>query len=335
MNTNMYLVTNSLTLRAMKVKVQAKISRIMNYELLYTTLLKQVEAQKADFDNNHNSFDKKQLLEEKDAEIEALLSQIKALQLQVDATTRFQQLQEEGERRQRDNHNNNNSNATLTENMTESSSHLLYKEQIKQLSEQHLTDLEQQRGKYESRIANYLRTISDLKNEVNTLQDDVQSERQRHLATVQSMRGYHTKIEQLESSNNERTQELLDEVHEKMLIIEDMKDALGVSSELIKTVTENAENEHKRANELNAVMQTMYSNEQVKQIEVKFMDFITKLTNRVNQLEDNNKNLPMPIPHRPIDALLGNNIISGNNNRDRDVKLEPGGRVIKITSKKL
>ncbi len=320
----------------MKVKVQAKISRIMNYELLYTTLLKQIEAQKEEASsNNHNSLDKKQLLEEKDAEIEALLSQIKALQLQLDTTNRVQQLQEEGDRKQRDHRIHSSHDAPLTDGVTDNSNNVVYKDQIKQLSEQHLVDLEQQRSKYESRIANYLRTISDLKNEINTLQDDVQSERQRHLATVQSMRGYHAKIEQLESSNNERTQELLDELHEKMLIIEDMKDALGVSSELIKTVTENAENEHKRANELHSVMQTMYSNEQVKQIEVKFMDFITKLTNRVNQLEDGNKNLPVPIPHRPVDPLLGSNVTSSSSNRDRDVKLEPGGRVIKITNKRL
>jgi chromosome segregation ATPase len=301
----------------MKVKVQAKISRIMNYELLYSALLKQMETQKEEMvSSNHMSHDKKPVLEEKDAEIEALSSQIKALQLQLDATNRLQHLQEEVE----------GSKVVLPDETPEHGSSAQYKDQIKQLSEQHLLDLELQRGKYESRIANYLRTINDLKNEINTLQDDVQSERQRHLATVQSMRGYHAKIEQLESSNNERTQELLDELQEKMLIIEDMKDALGVSSELIKTVTENAENEHKKANEMSALMQSMYSKEQVKEIEVKFMEFISKLTNRVNQLEDSNKSLPVPIPHRPVDALIGSS---------RDVKLEPGGRVVKVTSKKL
>jgi len=123
----------------------------------------------------------------------------------------------------------------------------------------------------------------------------------------------HERVLNTERKFGDRIQELLTEISDKASIIDELHAALESSSDIIKSLSSNNET-------LESQMKHMISIQQVQEIEKKFLETVTRLTNRVAQLESGSNS-------------SSSIITSGSmNNVTRNPKIEPGGRIKPFSS---
>ena len=135
------------------------------------------------------------------------------------------------------------------------------------------------------------------------------------------MRKLHERVLNTERTFGERIQELLTEVSDKTSIIDELHTALESSSDIIKSLSSNNE-------VLLQQMKTMIDIEQVQEIEKKFLETVTRLTNRVIQLESSGG----VGGGGGLTSSSSSSIMTSNNNIIRNSKIEPGGRIKPFSS---
>ena len=124
----------------------------------------------------------------------------------------------------------------------------------------------------------------------------------------------HDRVLNTERKFGDRIQELLTEISDKSGIIDELHSALETSSDIIKTLSSNSEN-------LETQMRNMIDIEQVQEIEKKFMDTVTRLTNRVTQLEKEKGQSSLSSSSSISTSIINSNSM---NNINRNSKIEQG-----------
>jgi hypothetical protein len=259
--------------RASRIKVEACISRYVNYEVMYKDAMAQLDNyNQEDNDMLTKLTGRDQIIKQQTEDIDMFKEQLSSLRSEVQCL----RLININSNNDTDNNNDNNGNLSAIETL---------KSELTNQSEKHFKDLGKLRTQHEQKIRILERNNQTCNEEINTLQGEVKEERERHLKTVQEMSKYHGKISSSELHFEGRIQELLTDCSEKDAIIEELQDALGTSSELLQTMSNNINNLNEQLEEKVEIMKTMVTKEEVVEIENKFIDTFTKLTNRVQDLE--------------------------------------------------
>ena len=81
-----------------------------------------------------------------------------------------------------------------------------HSDQLHALSEQHLKDLATVRRELETKVSAQKKQVSDAEQEVASLQYELQSERTRHLSSLEDVKKYHQRSVELENSTGIRIQ---------------------------------------------------------------------------------------------------------------------------------
>jgi kinesin family protein 5 len=310
-------VLNSLRFasRASKVRVEASITKCLNFEALYIDAKKQLDdIKKREKGSTREVDDCNVIIDRQTSEISLLKQELAALKGEVmilrnsNNVITSSSLHRSSSSSSNDNNGNNDKNDN---NNTET----VWKNKLQELTDNHIADITSLSKKYELKISSLKNELNNANKEISDLQDEVKDEREKHLITVKDMRKIHDKVLNTERKFGDRIQELLTEVSDKSSIIDELHAALETSSDLIKSLSLNNEN-------LENQMRNMIDIEQVQEIEKKFMDTVTRLTNRVTQLEKEKGQLSST----SLSSSISTSIINSNsmNNINRNSKIEQG-----------
>ena len=280
--------------RASRVKVVAKVNRFVDYEAQYNDALRrldEIESQKAAWQLKRGGAE--QLLAKHEEELESLREENAMLKRQLHLLGRDDSSgntaasgSASGPVAANPTHNSMlPSDATGTE---------ILRRQMQVMAEKHVEDLQETKAKHDRKCLLFRNQLTDAQQEVSTLQSDLASEREKHLATVQELRKWHQKVEGVETAMGGRVQELLAEVDETHGKMEDLID-------MVKTQTARAEDLEERLLSARREQEGMVARSKMVEMENLFMETVNRLSNRVIQLEQTRttdqggSNLPPPV----------------------------------------
>jgi hypothetical protein len=161
--------------------------------------------------------------------------------------------------------------------------------QLQALSEQHLQDLAAVRRELEGRVSAQKKLTVDAEQEAASLQYDLQSERTRHLASLEDVKKYHQRSVEVESRMGVRVSELLAELAEKNALLDELRpDANGPGAGkggkgakgCVKLGSAAAAEVHLGPNG-----EELVSRGQLLEMESLFLDTVNRLSSRVIDLE--------------------------------------------------
>lgn len=220
--------------RASKVKVVAKVSRYIDYEVMYNAAQKELDLK--DQMCNHLALDvaeKKSIIELKDSEIETLKEELTTLRNRV--------------RLEAQSHDNKptHTDSILTEEKKEpaqvkfqvddsiceneiTSAEMEHESKLTLIS-QHSKDIELLKSKLEAKVSAYKRLAEDANQEVMVLNYDLTSSRQQHLSSLEDLRKLREKSTVQHREASVRLSEALTEVAEHRNKVEDLERQLQVT----------------------------------------------------------------------------------------------------------
>eukprot|EP01038_Epipyxis_sp_PR26KG_P007051 gene7051-9626_t len=286
--------------RASKVKVSAKISRVKDYESLYNDAKKKLELLESKNNNkidniNNNEKENSELIK-KNSIIDQQTAEIEALRMKLSIYQSTESIMKQTD---------------IIGNRDVTSSSLVnddLQSKIKEINTAHSKSLEDVHNSYQIKIKQLQQSKAILNDEISELRDDLNAERQRHLATIQDLRLFQQKKSKSESDYKERISELLEELSDRRSVLEDLQQ----ENENLKKQILSLQNDMKEVIENT---KDMVTKDKVKEMEDLFVETVSKLSKRVNMLENQSSQ-----------PSTGNNQYSGELS-SRISRIEPGGRV--------
>ena len=254
--------------RASKVKVAAKLGKVSvqrDYEALYVAACKridQIESEKLE-SSAKEEFDR--ILAEKNltisqqaAEIESLRGKLTVLELSVPAAA----------------------SAVSAAPAMERDAVAISKEAAASLQA-----VEELRASFQKQLLIHKNETTFAARELSELQDELNSERKRHLSTMQDMRAIQEKKIATENALRARIEELLAELSDKRTTIDELNDVLKVCQERVAASEAQLSAARRK-------MEDMVSKEQVKEMETLFLETVSQLSSRVQLLEAQKTSAP-------------------------------------------
>ena len=254
--------------RASKVKVAAKLGKVSvqrDYEALYVAACKridQIESEKLE-SSAKEEFDR--ILAEKNltisqqaAEIESLRGKLTVLELSVPAAA----------------------SAVSAAPAMERDAIAISKEAAASLQA-----VEELRASFQKQLLIHKNETTFAARELSELQDELNSERKRHLSTIQDMRAIQEKKIATENALRARIEELLAELSDKRTTIDELNDVLKVCQERVAASEAQLSAARRK-------MEDMVSKEQVKEMETLFLETVSQLSSRVQLLEAQKTSAP-------------------------------------------
>ncbi len=340
--------------RASKVKVLAKVSHYKNYEAMYKETMNKLKSlehlQLHQQTGRHNDFvsieevrKREDIIDKQKLEIDNMRQQILALQRENDilrssvpCNTSFSGVSVIAPS---DSHRQIQS-PTVIDGQDDRS----WKEKIDGLTKEHLQVIDSMNKTFQSRLNECKLNIKSLSQDVINAQVDLKQEREKHLKTVQDLRMMQEKKMKDELELRSRIDELLQENSSKQNLVDDAKALMEsiiaakgqVEMDLLSTKEQ---------------LQSMVTVEKVKEMESLFMDTITRLSERVQNLErskrggsssggggagsgggsrlsvDQSKGYQFWNPTNGNESKFGDGDSVKTSSSDRVVRLEPGGRI--------
>jgi hypothetical protein len=271
--------------RASKVKVNAKISKIQNYEMLYKELLGKLQNEgTTSKDGNGSSFssfladkskDYTMLLKEKADQIEKQEIEIELLKQQI------QSLQQENQLLLGSTNNSSSSLSYLKTGTPSFSANLSVPElqqQLESLTKEHLQAMNKQHSLYQRKMQEKDNTIYNLTKEQSSLQESLFNEKEQHWKTIQEMKKIHENSFHSENLFQTRLDDCLTNINS-------LKNDLENANLLISSLQQEKLIFQRKEFDYQQQIKSMVSHEQVKEMEMLFMETITRLSERVQNLE--------------------------------------------------
>jgi kinesin family protein 3/17 len=332
--------------RASKVKVLAKVSQYKNYEALYKdtiSKLKSLEHLQLQQQQNgrHNDYVSIEEVKKRDDIIDKQKLEMDNMKQQVLALQRENELLKSSVS---SSISRSASNKTLpTTSMNQDSlpnDNGEWKDKLDKLTKEHLQVIDSMNRIFQSRLNECKLNIKSLSQDVINAQVDLKQERERHLKTVQDLRAMQERKMKDELELRSRIDELLSESGNKQNLVDDAKALM----ENMMSSKSQLEMELMAAKERLGQMVTI---EKVKEMEGLFMDTITRLSERVQNLEKSknggtssssgggsrpldqqSKSYQFWNPHQNAKSYDNDGDSSvKTSSSDRVVRLEPGGRI--------
>ena len=265
--------------RASKVKVVAKVSRFVDYEAQYHDALRRlddIEQQKAAWQLKRGGAES--LLSEKEEQLEALREENASLKRQLHLLGAAGAGGAAASGRPSSSSSSASSSSSSAPLPSDASSSDILRRQMQVMAEKHLEDLAETKAKHDRKTLLFRNQLADAQQEVSTLQGDLATEREKHLATVQELRRWHGKVEEVDKTLGARVQELVAELDEKDGKLEDLID-------LVKAQTARAEELEQRLLAARMAQEGMVARSKLTEMENLFTETVNRLSSRVIQLE--------------------------------------------------
>ena len=285
--------------RALKVKVAAKLNKVTvqrDYEALYVAACKKID-EIENLKNDESEVEElKRMLREKDlkmsqqtAEIESLRGKLAVLESSAVAAT-----------------------------LAPSPSSPI---RISDSAAVNLQAVEELRASFQKQLLMHKNEAMAANRELSELQDDLNSERQRHLATMQDMRAIQEKKIATENALRARVEDLLSELSDKRTQLDDLNDSLAAAES--KTMQAEKQLEASRRK-----MEEMVSKEQVKEMEALFLDTVSKLSSRVQSLEVQKTSATAAVPRGASSSSSAAAAVSGSSRISYSSSVDAPGRPV-------
>lgn len=267
--------------RAMKVQVNAKVSRSLDYKSLYVGARKRLEEYENMKEKENRSAEKQQdqiftlinNLEEKEEEIKALKAQLDTYaKADISKGTDKENTFVTG------GIDTKSSNADSNSNGNEQNEKY-WRQQIQVLTDKHLEELRIVHDKSNKQIDLLKKHVDKEKKENETMRKSLAEERENHLNTVQSLKEIRKNSNNLEDTHHGRIAELLAEISESYEVIESRNE------EITRCRT--------KMREMDALLvsqQDSVPKEKFDELQTLFVETVERLGARVGQLEDAPKN---------------------------------------------
>jgi kinesin family protein 5 len=268
--------------RASKVKVNAKISKVQNYELLYKDLLNKMSNNTSSMENTYKgdrSKDYEQLLtekqsrlDEKDVEITFLKEQLRSMETENSLLLKGAKGSLTTPRL------GNQISACKTDNPSDDTEVNQLKLQLETLTKEHMNSLQSQHSLYQKKLNEKDLQIQRLSREQHGLQENLYLEKENHFKTIQDLKKIHESYHLNEKNFQTRLEECLNSLNT-------MRNDLENKETFTQSLQEEKKSLALKVIEYEQTMHRMVSYEQVKEMEMLFMETITKLAERVQTLE--------------------------------------------------
>ena len=199
--------------RASKVKVAAKVMRFTDFEGMYNEAQRALDAVEQREQEKVMKLERAgETIERQEKELERLRDEVRTLKSQMGMSGGGGghgngNYEGQGQGQGQCPHCGNRSNSSTGGGSYGSSGNSKSQsDQLHALSEQHLKDLATVRRELETKVSAQKKQVSDAEQEVATLQYELQSERTRHLSSLEDVKKYHQRSVELENSTGIRIQ---------------------------------------------------------------------------------------------------------------------------------
>lgn len=266
--------------RASKVKVSAKVSKYQNYEQLYKELLAKTnntnngsnggEASLKGIGDKSKDYDI--LLQEKQKKIDDQDTQISFLQQQLNSLMQENQLL-----RSSNSFNPPHSTNSSSTNTTPSD-HTTLQEKIDELTKDHLQAMDRQYQLYQRKLQEKEQQIHRLTKDQADLQQSLYNEKELHYQTIQETRKLHEQLRSSETIFQQRLDDCLTTINQ-------YKNDLDNQQSFIQSLQNDKTDLQRQIYHHEESMKNMVNLDQVKEMEMLFMETITRLSERVQILE--------------------------------------------------
>lgn len=243
--------------RALKVKVAAKLNKVTvqrDYEALYVAACRKIDEIENGKKDVSEVEELKRLLIEKDSMISQQAAEIESLRGKLAVI----------------------GSSVVT--ATQAPAGTVPPISISDTTAANLQAVEELRASFQKQLLAHKNEAMSASRELSELQDDLNSERQRHLSTIQDIRAIQEKKIATENALRARVEDLLSELSDKRTQIDDLNDSLSAAQARMTQA-------EKQLGESRQKMEEMVSKEQVKEMEALFLDTVSKLSSRVQSLE--------------------------------------------------
>jgi len=316
--------------RATKVVVSANISRYIDYESLYNAAQRRLDTIEQEKNSSLIAAGLRDDLQNKidlqTEEIVNLKDDNALLTRQLEAYTGGSSRRAGGQGPDPD-----GGNSSSSEGKDQIDIENYWRAQMNTSTEKVMEDMKSSRSKFEAKIRTLNRDMDKASTEILSLQNELNQERTKHLATVGQAKQFQQKLMSAESELQGRIEELLAERVE-------IAEVLESSSERARTL-------EKQMTEMRTFMrgkqEDMIPKAQFEELETLFCDTVERLTNRVMTLEANKKDPLLDIiNNEPESSGSGSR---GNSSQGQDdpnryglnlsatgnsKRIQPGGRVM-------
>jgi hypothetical protein len=269
--------------RASRVKVNAKITKVQNYELMYKDLLNKMSNSTSSVENTYKgdrSKDYEQLLTEKQSRLDERDVEIAFLKEQLRSMETENSLLLKGSKgslvtprlgNQISGYKND-----IPSNDTEEVSQL--KLQLETVTKDHMNSLQSQHSLYQKKLNEKDLQIQRLSREQHGLQEAIFHEKENHFKTIQDLKKIHENYHLNEKNFQTRLEECLNSLNT-------IRNDLENKETFMLSLQEEKKSLALKVIEYEQTMHRMVSYEQVKEMEMLFMETITRLAERVQTLE--------------------------------------------------
>ena len=303
--------------RAMKITVNAKVNRFIDYKALYDQALKALEEKEAD-ERTAAEVSRSNLLEQYESDLTKAKEEIAILRRQL--------LTYKGSASISSNAGSNTQKEEETTFLTGSHGQPSGKEdeywkaQVESLTEMHLRDAAAAQEERDRKVRILTRNIEECNEDNTQLRAALKRERESHLDTAQKLRNYQQSNHEMEEGHQTRLSELLTEITEYREQLESQAEALEMYREQNKRMERllqeeiSDENDDKNSTSGGSVPKAKFD-----ELQTLFSETVERLSSRILKLEESRSENPAPIApsSRGTTSVRGGGVSQHGNSNTR------------------